>query len=210
MKRKQFIQTLITGAAGMTGLAAFNRFTDDLTEQDLLSWKYPNDEDINRVGVRGIYISNYFNWDANDHGPLMVEKYGFLEAEEPFERTYRTMSNLDDMHENGIHDYMKFIKFGYGRATDHVCKDIRAGKITREEGIQIIQKLDPIKSKDLFRWLKYVGWTEEYFDYVADTYRDPRVWWIEDNLWWKDDITGQPGCYGKVHLGSEEQLKYKR
>lgn len=36
MKRKQFIQTLITGAAGMTGLAAFNRFTDDLTEQDQL------------------------------------------------------------------------------------------------------------------------------------------------------------------------------
>lgn len=36
MKRKHFIQTLITGAAGMTGLAAFNRFTDDLTEQDQL------------------------------------------------------------------------------------------------------------------------------------------------------------------------------
>ena len=26
------------------------------------------------------------------------------------------MSNLDDMHENGVHDYLKFVKFGYGRA----------------------------------------------------------------------------------------------
>ena len=68
----------------------------------------------------------------------MIEKYGFKEAEEPFERTYRRMSNLDDMHENGIHDYMKFVKFGYGRATDHVCKDIRAGKMSREEGIETI------------------------------------------------------------------------
>lgn len=36
MQRKQFITTFITGAAGMTGLAAFNRFTDDLKEQDQL------------------------------------------------------------------------------------------------------------------------------------------------------------------------------
>ncbi len=36
MQRKQFITTLITGAAGMTGLSAFNRFTDDLKEQDQL------------------------------------------------------------------------------------------------------------------------------------------------------------------------------
>jgi N-acetyl sugar amidotransferase len=186
------------------------KYNEDLSEQDLISWKYPNDEEINKVGVRGIYISNYFNWDANDHGPLMIKKYGFIEAEEPFERTYRTMSNLDDMHENGIHDYMKFIKFGYGRATDHVCKDIRAGKMTRDEGIRIIQQMDPIKSKDINRWLKYVGWTEKHFDYIADTYRDHRVWWIEHNMWWKDDITGKPGCYGPVHLTAEEQLKYKR
>jgi hypothetical protein len=99
------------------------------------------------------------------------------------------MSNLDDMHENGIKDYMKYVKFGYGRATDHVCKDIRAGIMTREEGIEIIRKMDPIKSKDLYRWLNYVGWTEEYFDEVADRFRDPRVWWInEKGEWEKDNI----------------------
>ena len=49
-----------------------------------------------------------------------------------FERTYRNFSNLDDIHENGMHDYLKFIKFGYGRATDHASKDIRANKITRK------------------------------------------------------------------------------
>ena len=43
------------------------------------------------------------------------------------------------MHENGIHDYLKFVKFGYGRGTDHSCKDIRAGKMTREEGIEMVR-----------------------------------------------------------------------
>lgn len=186
------------------------QFGETLHKQDLIPWMYPSDADIDRVGVRGIFISNYFPWDANDHGPLMVEKYGFKEAEEPFERTYRRMSNLDDMHENGIHDYMKFVKFGYGRATDHVCKDIRAGLMTRQQGMEIVRKMDAIKPKDLQRWLKYVGWTEAEFDKVADTFRDPRVWWIQDGAWWKDNLWGQSSAYGQVHLTIAQQQKYKQ
>jgi hypothetical protein len=170
---------------------------------------YPSDDDIANVGVRGIHLSNYFKWDANVHGPLMIKKYGFKESPVPFERTYRRMSNLDDMHENGIHDYMKFIKFGYGRATDHACKDIRSGKMTRKKAINIVRKMDPIKSKDLYRWLIYVGWTEKEFDRVADTFRDPRVWWIKNGEWWKDNLWGKPSSYGKVFLTLEEQKKYK-
>ena len=180
------------------------KYGETLEKRDMIPWMYPSDEEIEEVGVRGIYISNFFKWDANVHGPLMVEKYGFKDAEEPFERTYRTMSNLDDMHENGIHDYMKFVKFGYGRATDHVSKDIRAGLISREEGIKLVENMDPIKSKDLKRWLDYTGWTEEDFDHNADTFRDPRVWWIENGLWWKNNLNGKPSSFGKVYLSKDE------
>jgi N-acetyl sugar amidotransferase len=183
-------------------------FGEKLSKNELIPWMYPSDAEIEKIGVRGIFISNYFKWDANEHGPLMMKLYGFKEAEEPFERTYRRMSNLDDLHENGIHDYMKFIKFGYGRATDHVCKDIRSGIMTREEGVNIIKKMDSIKPKDLHRWLEYVGWTEEEFDRVADTFRDPRVWWIQDGQWWKDNLWGQPSAYGGVNLPEEAQTKY--
>ncbi len=185
-------------------------YGEKLEKKELIPWMYPGDKAIDEIGVRGIYISNYFKWDANDHGPLMIEKYGFKESEEPFERTYRLMSNLDDMHENGIHDYMKFIKFGYGRATDHTCKDIRSGKMTREEAIEIVKKMDHIKSKDLYRWLEYIDWTEEEFDSVADTFRDPRVWWIENEKWWKDNLWGKPSSYGDVHLEESLRVKYLR
>lgn len=185
-----------------------SEYGEVLAKQDVTSWMYPSDDEIDRVGVRGIYVSNYFRWDANEHGPMMIEKYGFREAEEAFERTYRTMSNLDDMHENGIHDYMKFVKFGYGRATDHVCKDIRAGLMTREEGARIVKQRDHIKPRDLYRWLDYVGWTEEEFDTVADSFRDPRVWWIQAGRWWKDNSWGEPSEYGRVYLSEAEQQKY--
>jgi hypothetical protein len=93
------------------------------------------------------------------------------------------------MHENGVHDYLKYIKFGYGRCTDHACKDIRAGILSREEAVDLVRRYDPVKPGDLARWLDYVGWTEDQFDKLADTFRDPRVWrrengvWVKDNLW---------------------------
>lgn len=164
-----------------------SEFGETLTKQDLLCYQYPSDEEIDRVDVRGIFVSNYFKWEANEHYELVKREYGFKEADSPFDRTYRTFSNLDDMHENGIHDYMKYIKFGYGRATDHVCKDIRAGTMTREEGVEIVRKMDHVKSSDLYRWLEYVGWSEEKFDEVADRFRDPRVWWIDEDGQWKKD-----------------------
>ena len=171
-------------------------------------WKYPSDEEIDKVGVRGLFISNFFHWDANHHGRMMIEKYGFKESKEPFQRTYRRMSNLDDMHENGIHDYMKFIKFGYGRCSDHSSKDIRSGKLTREQGIAEVKSRDHIKPKDLNRWLEYVGWTEQQFDSLADTFRDPRVWWIKNGQWWKHNLWGESSSYGLVKLDKDKWSKF--
>ncbi len=180
----------------------------DLKLNHLAPWKYPSDEEIDKVGVRGLFISNFFNWDANKHSAMMVQKYGFKESDEAFERTYRRMSNLDDMHENGIHDYMKFVKFGYGRCSDHASKDIRSGKLTRDKGIAEVKLRDHIKSKDLSRWLKYVGWTEEKFDIIADSFRDPRVWWIKKGEWWKNNIWGEASSFGPVKLEKKKWSKF--
>jgi N-acetyl sugar amidotransferase len=162
---------------------------EGITSQDMIPYKYPSDQELFDLDVRGIYLGNYLYWEANEHTNLVIERYGFEISSEPFERTYRRMSNLDDMHENGMHDYLKYIKFGYGRCTDHVCKDIRAGLMTRDQGIALVRAMDHVKSRDLQRWLGYAGMTEDEFDRIADTFRDPRVWrvvggeWVKDNIW---------------------------
>jgi N-acetyl sugar amidotransferase len=176
-------------------------FKEGLTAKDLLWAQYPSDEEIDEVGVRGIYLSNFVDWNANEHVKLVMKEYDWLPAQQPFERTYRMFSNLDDMHENGIHDYLKFIKLGYGRASDHACKDIRSGIMTREEGIEMVRKYDHVKPRrDLGRWLRYVNMTEAEFDATCDTFRDPRVWRIEDGQWVKDDIWGGSSAYGPAPL----------
>lgn len=181
---------------------------EKLTERDLSWAKYPSDEEILKVGVRGLYIGNFFKWDPNQHSRLVQEKYGWKAAQQPFERTYRTVSNLDDRYENGVHDLLKFIKFGYGRASDHASKDIRTGYMSREQGIAMVRKHDHVVSQDLYYWLNYVGMSEDEFWATADRFRDPRVWWIQDKQWWKDNIWGEPCSYGSVHLPAELQEKY--
>jgi N-acetyl sugar amidotransferase len=161
---------------------------EGLTANELLWAKYPSDEDLERVGVRQIHLGNYVHWDENNHAPLVMKTYDWLPAQQPFERTYRMFSNLDDMHENGIHDYLKFVKFGYGRATDHASKDIRAGRLTRPEAVELVRKYDSVKPRrDLERWLKYVNMSEEEFDAICDSFRDPRVWWREGSGEWRKD-----------------------
>jgi N-acetyl sugar amidotransferase len=170
---------------------------EGLTAKDLLWAQYPSDEEIDAVGVRGIYLSNFVDWDGHKGYELVRDQYGWREAQTPFERTYRTYSNLDDMHENGIHDYLKFVKFGYGRGSDHASKDIRAGRMTRDQGVEMVRKYDHVKPRrDLDRWLSYVGMTEDEFDRVCDTFRDPRVWRVENGQWVKDNVWGGSSAYG--------------
>ena len=182
---------------------------EGLKDHELISWKYPSDAEIEEVGVRGIYISNFIKWEASSHSEMMMNEYGFEPYPEDFDRTYKRLSNLDDMHENGVHDYLKFIKFGYGRASDHCSKDIRDGKLTRDSAIKIVNRMDPKKPSDLYRWLEYVEMSEAEFDYISDTFRDPRVWWIKDSEWWKHTIDGEPRSFGPVFLPKNEQGKYQ-
>lgn len=164
--------------------------TEGITKQDMLWAHYPSDEEIEAKGLRGIFISNYFGWNQAEHLKKIIELYGFEQSPTPFDRTYQRDSNLNDMHDSGIHDYMKYVKFGYGRATDHACRDIRLGLLTRNQGIEYVREYDHVVPGDIPRWLHYVGWLRTQFDTVADSFRDPRVWvkneyghWLKSNIW---------------------------
>ena len=47
-----------------------------------------------------------------------------------------------DNHQTGIHDYFKFLKFGFGRATDLACSHIRRGRLSRHDGMQLVRLHD--------------------------------------------------------------------
>ena len=184
----------------------FTNKKNDLIEKDFIWAKYPSDTEIVSSDIRGVFIGNYFKWDGHKNYLLSKRKYNWRESKHGFERTYRKYSNLDDRYENGVHDLMKFVKFGYGRCTDHASKDIKNGRISRDDGVKLVKKYDHVVSSDLDHWLKYVNLKKKTFWQIADTFRDPRVWWIKKGKWYKNNLWGNFSSYGKVHL-SNKQVK---
>jgi hypothetical protein len=61
----------------------------------------------------------------------------------------------------------------------------------RDRAIELVNHYDPIKPSDLNRWLKYVDMTENEFDAIADTFRDPRVWRRKFEHWIREELVIQ-------------------
>ena len=51
------------------------------------------------------------------------------------------MSSLDEDWVT-LNQMIKYYKFGFGRATDYVNEEIRLGRMSRSEGIEIVKEFD--------------------------------------------------------------------
>ena len=95
-----------------------------ITHHDVAPYVYPSDEDIARCDIRGIYMSNFFFWNAKAQGEQMIAEWDFAPVTYERERTFNLYAKIED-HANDVHDYLKYLKFGYGRATDDASMEIR-------------------------------------------------------------------------------------
>jgi N-acetyl sugar amidotransferase len=107
---------------------------------DLKPYLYPKDEQINQVGVTGVFLGSYIKWDIFKQLEI-VKKLGLSVSDKPKEGTYQNWENLDEKY-TGMHDYFKWIKYGFGRATDHACIDISYKKINREQAIELVKNYE--------------------------------------------------------------------
>jgi len=129
---------------------------------DLKPYLYPSDEEIRKIGITGIFLGSYINWNIFQQLEF-VKKLGFNENDELKEGTYDKWENLD-VYFTVFHDYFKFLKYGFGRATDHASIEIRYDRITREEGLKLVKKSEgKIPRKYLKQFLESAKITEVEF-----------------------------------------------
>ena len=155
--------------------------------KELIPYIYPSDDDIRQIGVTGIFLGSYIKWDLFKQLDF-VKELGFSENDEVKEGTYDKWENLD-VYFTVFHDYFKFLKYGFGRTTDHASIEIRYERITRAQGIELIKKYEgKIPRKYLDKFLKSADISEQEFHDICDKFTNKEIFLTnEDGSIKKDD-----------------------
>ena len=141
--------------------------------KSLIPYTYPSDQELSEVGVTGLFLGHYFPWDGITNA-LLAQANGFTSAGVPIEGSMVDYENVDN-YQAGIHDYFKYLKFGFGRATDLVSTHIRRGRLSREQGLQIVRQRDGMYphsylGKNLDEILNHIDVTVKDFDRICDNF----------------------------------------
>jgi hypothetical protein len=151
---------------------------EGIEARDLICYTYPTDEELARVGVTGLFLGHYLPWDGLSNA-LIAQANGFSTFDRVVEGSMVNYENLDN-HQTGIHDYFKFLKFGFGRATDLACLHIRRGRLTRDDGLGAVKRLDgrfpwTYLDKPLAQILEPLEITVDDFIKICDKFTNKKI-----------------------------------
>ncbi len=131
-----------------------------VTERDLLPYTYPPADQL--VGVRSVLLGSYIPWDVKEQVKLIKRELGWqgdqVEGVPP-EYDYEKI----ECFLQGVRDYIKYLKRGFGRTSHLVSIDIRNGRKTREEAEDLVTEFDGRRPAALDLFLDYLGITEKTF-----------------------------------------------
>ena len=164
---------------------------DGIAQSDLLPYIYPSDEELEAAGVRGIFLGYYLKWDGKKNAEL-AQSLGFSVLEDgPVEGTYTNYENLDCGYMS-MHDYLKYLKYGFGRATDHACLGIRNGQLTRAEGLELARIYEgDLPRKYLPQLLEDLMMTEGEFQSILDSFTNKAIFSRDEKGGFLRDKTGR-------------------
>lgn len=155
---------------------------DILKEGDIWQYRYPSDRDLHTVGVRGIYLGNYVRWDPKVQHEQMMREYDYKTAS--FNRTFDCYDYVDCFNYMDLHDLLKLYKHGYSKVTDHACREIRFGRISRDEGLALVHKYELAPLAYIDQFCEWLGMTPRSLEFMLNQHRNPEFWQqIEPDKW---------------------------
>jgi hypothetical protein len=123
-------------------------------------------------------------------------------------RTFDTYHDVDCWVYSDVHDYIKFVKHGYGKVVDHACREIRLRRMTRAQGLELVRMYGTRPPRHLQHFLDWLGITENAFHFIIDQQRNSKLWRRNQQWQWEMtyDILPEIARYGKpqVELSQRE------
>ena len=155
-----------------------------ICDHQLLPYTYPSSDVLQESGVTGLFLGYYFPWDGYNNA-LYAQANGFETYPIAVEGNFVNYENLDNYY-HGIHDYFKYLKFGFSRATDQANNHIRRGRISREAALKCITKLErsfprAYLGRDLVDILAEIDLPLEKFIEICDKFTNRKIFKCKPN-----------------------------
>lgn len=169
------------------GTAAQDWVSPELSAKELTPYFGPSDEELKRAGVLAVFLGYYFPWDPA--ASLKVARaHGFQGRAAGPKTGYYDYADIDDDFIS-IHHYLKWYKFGFTRTFDNLSLEIRNGRLTREQAIQIIKaRGDETPHEDIAKFCDFVGISRGHFFEVIEKFRNPAIWVKKEGTWAIEDF----------------------
>jgi N-acetyl sugar amidotransferase len=188
---REFDEDFATDYGVLNGLRAEDFVGDDtgLTLSDLALYRFPPKERLQRVGGNigclGLFLGYFVNWDVRQILER-IEPTGWSRRPGRTETTYTDFEGLDCLSMN-LHDYLKYCKFGYGRATDDASRDIRHGYIDRAQGLRLVERYDGAYPKFIVeKFCEHFGMSRDEFDSICNSFTNPEIFEMRDGAFLRD------------------------
>ena len=154
---------------GITAEDMLGMLGGGVTMRDLEPFTYPSIKDLRAIRFRSVCLGSFIPWDVKEHIKLIRKEVGWQEDEVegiPPEYGYEKI----ECAMQGVRDYLKFIKRGFGRTAHLASLDLRNGRLTAGQARKMILQYDGKRPASLDVFLKYVGLTEDEFNRIAMTH----------------------------------------
>ena len=164
---------------GLIGLRVSDLYNHyNFKKKDLEFLEYPSGDDLEKNRIQSIFLGYFEEWDSLRNFEISKEN-GFEPFSQIVENCYFNFEKLDN-YQHGIHDYFKFLKYGFGRASDQVSLLIRKKIISREEGIEIVRKYEGLfpnsyLGKSIKEILDNIDLSLEEFIKICDKFTNKKI-----------------------------------
>lgn len=157
------------------GTKAADWVSSDIGEKDLASYFAPSERELKQADIRAVFLGYYFEWSP-DETTRVAALNGFRSSSGAPRVGAWSSADLDDDFIS-LHHWMKWLKFGFGRAFDNLSVDIRNGRLTREQAIEKLRAIgDDTPNSDIDMFCRFSGLERGRFFAIAETWRNRDIW----------------------------------
>lgn len=155
----------------------------DLTDSSMNFFKFPNEDKFSEGQLKLTHWSYFENWDPYRNYLVAKEHCGLMEASESNSGTFTNFAQNDqDLY--ALHTYLMYLKFGFGRANQDACIEVRRGAMDRSQALNLVRMYDGIYPSELIDlYLDYYQMTNNEFDDVLDRFANKNLFEKVNGRW---------------------------